>query len=57
MFVLFEIVVFRLGKVSGESPAAVRSRHTNLDRGIRFRCLFFYLILNKTFFEFDSIKY
>ena len=31
MFVLFEMVVFRLGEVLGESPAAVRSRHTNLE--------------------------
>ncbi|KAL3755801.1 hypothetical protein ACJRO7_002788 [Eucalyptus globulus] len=31
MFVLFEMVVYRLGEVLGESPEAVRSRHTNLE--------------------------
>ncbi|XP_057950545.1 uncharacterized protein LOC131145473 [Malania oleifera] len=31
MFVLFEMVVYRLGEVFGESPEAVRSRHTNLE--------------------------
>lgn len=31
MFVLFEMVVFRLGEVLGQSPQVVRSRHTNLE--------------------------
>ncbi|KAI3432084.1 SIS domain-containing protein [Psidium guajava] len=31
MFVLFEMVVYRLGEALGESPEAVRSRHTNLE--------------------------
>lgn len=31
MFVLFEIVVYRLGEVLGETPAAIASRHTNLE--------------------------
>lgn len=31
MFVLFEMVVFRLGELLGEPPEAVRSRHTNLE--------------------------
>ncbi|KAK9292854.1 hypothetical protein L1049_020835 [Liquidambar formosana] len=31
MLVLFEMVVFRLGEVLGESPEAIRSRHTNLE--------------------------
>lgn len=31
LFVLFEMVVYRLGEVLGESPEAVRSRHTNLE--------------------------
>ncbi|XP_057503448.1 uncharacterized protein LOC130786990 [Actinidia eriantha] len=31
LFVLFEMVVFRLGEVLGELPEAVRSRHTNLE--------------------------
>ncbi|GFY83232.1 sugar isomerase (SIS) family protein [Actinidia rufa] len=31
LFVLFEMVVFRLGEVLDESPEAVRSRHTNLE--------------------------
>eukprot|EP00262_Sarcandra_glabra_P007645 TRINITY_DN20541_c0_g1_i1.p1 TRINITY_DN20541_c0_g1~~TRINITY_DN20541_c0_g1_i1.p1 ORF type:complete len:209 (+),score=3.38 TRINITY_DN20541_c0_g1_i1:275-901(+) len=31
MFVLFEMVVFRLAEVLGQSPDAVRSRHTNLE--------------------------
>ncbi|KAM7491631.1 hypothetical protein LguiA_034552 [Lonicera macranthoides] len=31
MFVLFEMVVFRLGEVLGQSPEVVRSRHTNLE--------------------------
>lgn len=31
MFVLFEMVVFRLLEVLGESPDAVRARHTNLE--------------------------
>lgn len=31
MFVLFEIVVYKLGEALGQSPEAVRSRHTNLE--------------------------
>lgn len=31
MFVLFEMVVFKLGGVLGENPEAVRARHTNLE--------------------------
>ncbi|CAK9318284.1 unnamed protein product [Citrullus colocynthis] len=31
LFVLFEMVVYRLGEALGESPEAVRSRHTNLE--------------------------
>ncbi|XP_059648882.1 uncharacterized protein LOC132294886 [Cornus florida] len=31
MFVLFEMVIFRLAEVLGESPEAIRSRHTNLE--------------------------
>ncbi|KAL4025286.1 hypothetical protein IC575_013666 [Cucumis melo] len=31
LFVLFEMVVYRIGEVLGESPEAVRSRHTNLE--------------------------
>ncbi|XP_010278599.1 PREDICTED: uncharacterized protein LOC104612739 [Nelumbo nucifera] len=31
MFVLFEMVVFRLAEVLGQPPEAVRSRHTNLE--------------------------
>uniref|UniRef100_A0A5B6YWM0 6-phospho-3-hexuloisomerase n=1 Tax=Davidia involucrata TaxID=16924 RepID=A0A5B6YWM0_DAVIN len=31
MFVLFEMVIFKLAQVLGESPEAVRSRHTNLE--------------------------
>lgn len=31
MFVLFEMVVFKLGEVLGESSEAVRARHTNLE--------------------------
>jgi 6-phospho 3-hexuloisomerase len=31
LFVLFEMVVYKLGEVMGESPEAVRSRHTNLE--------------------------
>lgn len=31
LFVLFEMVVYKLGEVLGESPDAVRSRHTNLE--------------------------
>lgn len=31
LFVLFEMVVYRLGEVLGESTEAVRSRHTNLE--------------------------
>ncbi|XP_042504209.1 3-hexulose-6-phosphate isomerase [Macadamia integrifolia] len=31
MFVLFEMVVFRLAKVLGQTPEAIRSRHTNLE--------------------------
>ncbi|KAL3521514.1 hypothetical protein ACH5RR_019663 [Cinchona calisaya] len=31
MFVLFEMVVFKLADVLGQSPEAVRDRHTNLE--------------------------
>ncbi|KAJ7969988.1 3-hexulose-6-phosphate isomerase-like protein, partial [Quillaja saponaria] len=31
LFVLFEMVVFKLGEILGESSEAVRSRHTNLE--------------------------
>ncbi|KAL2556049.1 Sugar isomerase (SIS) family protein [Forsythia ovata] len=31
MFVLFEMVVFKLGEILGQSPDAVRARHTNLE--------------------------
>lgn len=31
LFVLFEMVVYKLGGALGESPEAVRSRHTNLE--------------------------
>ncbi|KAK7270505.1 hypothetical protein RIF29_23700 [Crotalaria pallida] len=31
LFVLFEMVVYKLGEVLGETPEAVRSRHTNLE--------------------------
>lgn len=31
MFVLFEMVVFKLGEALGQSPETVRSRHTNLE--------------------------
>ncbi|KAL5744565.1 hypothetical protein ACOSP7_027441 [Xanthoceras sorbifolium] len=31
MFVLFEMVVYKLGEVLGQTPDAVRSRHTNLE--------------------------
>ncbi|KAA8533747.1 hypothetical protein F0562_031264 [Nyssa sinensis] len=31
MFVLFEMVIFKLAEVLGESPEAIRSRHTNLE--------------------------
>jgi len=31
LFVLFEMVVYKLGEILGESPEAVRSRHTNLE--------------------------
>jgi len=31
LFVLFEMVVFRLGEVLGQSPEVVRARHTNLE--------------------------
>ncbi|KAK6926265.1 hypothetical protein RJ641_007984 [Dillenia turbinata] len=31
MFMLFEMVVFRLGELLGESPEAIRCRHTNLE--------------------------
>ncbi|XP_061369550.1 uncharacterized protein LOC133312388 [Gastrolobium bilobum] len=31
LFVLFEMVVHKLGEALGESPEAVRSRHTNLE--------------------------
>lgn len=31
LFVLFEMVVYKLGEALGESPETVRSRHTNLE--------------------------
>ncbi|XP_043720028.1 3-hexulose-6-phosphate isomerase-like [Telopea speciosissima] len=31
MFVLFEMVVFRLAEVLGQTPEAIRARHTNLE--------------------------
>lgn len=31
MFVLFEMVVFRLGRVLGQTRQAITSRHTNLE--------------------------
>lgn len=31
MFVLFEMVVFKLAELLGQSPEAVRARHTNLE--------------------------
>lgn len=31
LYVLFEMLVFRLGEVLGQSPEAVRARHTNLE--------------------------
>ncbi|EEF51415.1 3-hexulose-6-phosphate isomerase [Ricinus communis] len=31
LFVLFEMVIYRLGEVLGQSPEAIRSRHTNLE--------------------------
>ncbi|XP_072989041.1 uncharacterized protein [Typha latifolia] len=31
MFVLFEMVILRLGEVLGQSPAQLRARHTNLE--------------------------
>ncbi|XP_004496587.1 uncharacterized protein [Cicer arietinum] len=31
LFVLFEMVVYKLGELLGERPEAVRSRHTNLE--------------------------
>ncbi|GLU24228.1 hypothetical protein SLE2022_401780 [Rubroshorea leprosula] len=31
LFVLFEMLVFKLGEVLGENPEAVRARHTNLE--------------------------
>ncbi|CAL5209505.1 unnamed protein product [Lathyrus oleraceus] len=31
LFVLFEMVVYKLGEVLGETPEAIRSRHTNLE--------------------------
>ncbi|KAI3985375.1 hypothetical protein MKX01_033689 [Papaver californicum] len=31
MFVLFEMVVYELGNILGQSPDAIRSRHTNLE--------------------------
>ncbi|XP_028806253.1 uncharacterized protein LOC114761100 [Neltuma alba] len=31
LFVLFEMVVYKLGETLGETPEAVRSRHTNLE--------------------------
>ncbi|KAE8736443.1 Phosphoprotein phosphatase inhibitor [Hibiscus syriacus] len=31
LFVLFEMVVYKLGEALGESPEAIRARHTNLE--------------------------
>lgn len=31
MFVLFEMVVFKLGEILKQSPEDVRARHTNLE--------------------------
>uniref|UniRef100_A0A7N0UHI0 SIS domain-containing protein n=1 Tax=Kalanchoe fedtschenkoi TaxID=63787 RepID=A0A7N0UHI0_KALFE len=31
MFVLFEVVVYKLGDILGEAPAAITLRHTNLE--------------------------
>ncbi|KAJ6339210.1 hypothetical protein OIU77_007213 [Salix suchowensis] len=31
LFVLFEMVVYKLGEALGQSPEAIRSRHTNLE--------------------------
>lgn len=31
LFVLFEMVVYKLGEVLGESPESIRCRHTNLE--------------------------
>ncbi|XWS61138.1 hypothetical protein CRYUN_Cryun07bG0099800 [Craigia yunnanensis] len=31
MFVLFEMVVYKLGEVLGENPEAIRAHHTNLE--------------------------
>ncbi|OVA14122.1 Sugar isomerase (SIS) [Macleaya cordata] len=31
MFVLFEMIVFELGQILGQTPNAIRSRHTNLE--------------------------
>ncbi|GAV72503.1 hypothetical protein CFOL_v3_15991 [Cephalotus follicularis] len=31
LFVLFEMVVYKLGEAFGQSPEAIRSRHTNLE--------------------------
>ncbi|XP_050225500.1 uncharacterized protein LOC126674979 [Mercurialis annua] len=31
LFVLFEMLVYRLGDVLGQSPEAIRNRHTNLE--------------------------
>ncbi|CAH8383594.1 unnamed protein product [Eruca vesicaria subsp. sativa] len=31
LFVLFEMVVYKLGEVLGESPESIRRRHTNLE--------------------------
>lgn len=31
MFVLFEMVVYKLGEILGRSPDQIRARHTNLE--------------------------
>lgn len=31
LFILFEMVIYKLGEALGENPEAVRSRHTNLE--------------------------
>ncbi|OAY46033.1 3-hexulose-6-phosphate isomerase [Manihot esculenta] len=31
LFVLFEMVIYKLGEVLGQSPETIRSRHTNLE--------------------------
>lgn len=34
LFVLFEMVVFKLGECLGQSPDVIRSRHTNLEQSL-----------------------